>query len=73
MEMKVYYNQIERKKKRQRDYTVRRYKYTFDIQKQRLESTWSSFQENKKYKQEPNGLKYLKTNTHTEIRRNLTK
>lgn len=44
--MKVYYNQIE--KKRQRDYTVRRQKYTFDIEKQRLESTWSSFQENKK-------------------------
>lgn len=51
MEMKVYYNQIEEKKKktqRQRDYTARRQKYTFDIEKQRLESTWSSFQENKK-------------------------
>lgn len=72
MEMKVYYNQIEEKKGKETILSEGR--NTLLIQRNKGQNQLGVlFRKTKKYKQEPNGLKYLKTNRHTEIRRNVTK
>ena len=77
MEMKVYYNQIEKKNKNKnkgKETILPEGRNTLLIQRNKDQNQLGVlFRKTKKYKQEPSGPKYLKTNTHTEIRRKLTK